>query len=125
MNKVRQVLGAENTRLLYGSLLEIVRRIEANELPDTVEIRGTSYFFSESTVKRLGFDVKAAPFLEKVNIVFNYIDLNCLYSISKDKLTFPKLNQIKTATTTGKKLLAHKMTFIKIKEFIDQRPSKD
>ena len=89
-------------------LLKIIEKIEKNDLPISVEIKGSSYFFSDRTAKRLGFDVASTNSAEKFNLLINYLDLIWMYSISKGKITFPNLKNIKTAKTTGTKLLANK-----------------
>lgn len=99
-------------------LLNIVEKIEAGELPQSVIVRGSSYFFSERTAKRLGFDIEKTNGAEKLNLLINYLDLIWMFSISKGKLTFPKLNQIKTANTTGKNLVDNKAKLQQLHTFL-------
>lgn len=101
-------------------LLVVIDKIEKKSLPDTVIIRGSSYFFSERTAVRLGFKTSKTNAAEKINLVFNYLDLLWMYSLSKGKLVFPKLNKIKTAEITGKELLANKSKLLILKEFLQR-----
>ena len=102
-------------------LLEIIYKIEHEALPETVIIRGSSYFFSERTAHKLGFEVIKTSLPEKINIVFNYLDLLWMYSLSKGKLTFPNLKNIKTVKTNGTNLVSKKQKLLELKEFIDSR----
>jgi hypothetical protein len=102
-------------------LLAIIDKVEIGELPDTVEVRGSSYFLSEQTTKRLGFQSKSTGAAEKLNILINYLDLVWMYSLSKRKLSFPKLKNIKTVSTTRAMLLKNKEQFLKIKHFLEGR----
>jgi hypothetical protein len=102
-------------------LLVIIDKVEIGELPDTVEVRGSSYFLSEQTTKRLGFQSKSTGAAEKLNILINYLDLVWMYSLSKRKLSFPKLKNIKTVSTTRAMLLKNKEQFLKIKHFLEGR----
>lgn len=88
-------------------LLAIVDKIESGDISENVIVRGSSYFFSEGTAKKLGFDVRKANFLEQLNIAINYLDLLWMYSLAHGKITFPKLNRIKTAEIKGNTLLKH------------------
>ncbi|MFK8103571.1 MAG: hypothetical protein AB8G15_13640 [Saprospiraceae bacterium] len=98
--------------------LVIIDRIETGKLAKTVEVRGSSYFFSESTTKRLGFELGPTGFGEKLNIFFNYLDLLWMLSLSKGSLTFPNLSNIKTARTTGEQLCQQKARLLKLHAYL-------
>ncbi len=89
-------------------LLNIIDKVEKKDLPGTVMVRGSSYFFSDRTAKRLGFKLKATGLDEKFNILLNYIDLFWMYSFAHGKWRLPNLKAIKTAEISGKDLLKQK-----------------
>lgn len=97
-------------------LLEVIRLLESGAVPLTVEIVGTSYFFSENTAKRLGFSLAEPSTFYKFNIYVNYLDLTWMYSLSKGKFTLPRVDNIKKATTTGAQLVERKAYILKLYE---------
>jgi hypothetical protein len=109
--------------LLYyiDGLLEIVAEIESGKLPETIEVRGSSYFFSSRTADKLGFKIENTALPEKINILINYLDLTWMYSLSKGAIVLPKLNDIKTATTSGTTLVAKKDELLRLKTFLQNR----
>jgi len=110
MRKVKKGQPFKNKVLEYyiEGLLKVVEEIEQKNLPESITVRGSSYFFSERTAQRLGFEVKKTNLFEKANLVCNYIDLCWALSLANGKLTFPDLRNIKTATTNGKALVENK-----------------
>jgi len=95
-------------RYQLEGLLNIIQQIENNKIPQTVTIIGTSYFFSDRTLKKLGFGIEKPSLLYRLNILVNFIDLTCLYSLSKGRFTIPNLLRVKKATISGTKILENK-----------------
>lgn len=89
-------------------LLNLIRLLENGDLPPTIEITGTSYFFSDTTAKRLGFSLEPPSSFYRVNLYLNFLDLLWMYSLAKGKLVMPRLNNIRAAKTTGEFLLQKK-----------------
>lgn len=120
MRNVKPGAQWKKTMLVYylDGLLEIIRRVEENEIPETLEVRGSSYFFSERTAQNLGFEIKKSGSFEKLNLLINYIDLLGTYSLANAKLSFPNLMKIKTASTSGKILTQNKLKLIKYREMV-------
>ncbi len=106
--------------LIYylDGLLEIIRRVNHNEISEEIEIRGSSYFFSERTAKNMGFKIQKTGSFEKFNLLLNYLDLLWTFSASKGKINFPNLYNIKTVSITGKLLSQNKQKLLKYKNAI-------
>jgi len=100
----------QKTMLKYymEALLDVISNIENEELSDQVVVRGSSYFLSDRTIKKFGFISKRTSIPEKINILFNYLDLFWMYSCSEGKMAFPNLANIKTAKIKGADLVEKK-----------------
>lgn len=111
------------TILLYdylNGLLKIIDEVENGALADSVTIKGSSYFFSESTAARFGFSVGRATIGEKLNATINYFDLIWMYSLANKKLTFPNLKRMKKATIKGITLSENKLKIQQILNKIEK-----
>lgn len=107
-------------RYYVEGLLEIIKRLEENELPNTIEIRGSSYFFSEKTAQRIGFELSPTNSGEKLNLIVNYLDLFWTYSLAHGKFSFPNLGNIKTASISGADLLKSKDQLKRLSVFLSR-----
>jgi hypothetical protein len=102
-------------------LINIIKLIENNSIPNTVNILGTSYFFSERTLNKFGFELKNPSLFYRLNLLINFIDLTWMYSLSQGKFSIPKLWNAKKASITGTKLIENKM---QLQELYDKIKTK-
>ena len=116
MRGVKKGRATQNAILAYymQGLLKVLEELEEGIIPESITISGTSYFFSESTAKRLGFKIEKPSSFLKFNQYVNYIDLLWMYSRAKGKLTFPDLREVKAATIQGGELLQQKAYLEKV-----------
>ncbi|WP_129595645.1 hypothetical protein [Seramator thermalis] len=89
-------------------LLNIIQLIEKKNIPETVNIVGTSYFFNNRTLEKMGFETENPSLFYRINLFLNVIDLIWMYSLSRGKLKIPNISNVKKASTTGKKLIENK-----------------
>ncbi len=90
------------------ALLTIIRKIEDDELPESVLVVGNSYFFNERTASKLGFTVEKGSFYRALNSILNFFEITYLYSFTEGKLKFPDLWKVQKASVSGKTLLEKK-----------------
>jgi hypothetical protein len=89
-------------------LLRLADLVEKGEVSEETLIKGSSYFFSERTAERLGFELVEIPSFEKFNLYFNYLDLLWQYSVAYKTLRFPNLKEAKTAQISAGTLLRNR-----------------
>jgi hypothetical protein len=87
--------GAKSRNYIFGQmvlgLLNIIKEVEQGILPDKLKIVATSYFFSERSIRRLGFESKKASLFNRINLLVNFLDIFWMYSFSQNKLSMPNL----------------------------------
>ena len=69
---------------------------------------GTSYFFNNRTLHRMGFEIIHPSLFYRLNLFINFIDLIWMYSLSQGKLLIPKIWNAKKASISGAKLIESK-----------------
>ncbi len=99
-----------NRILLYHleGLLHLIQLIEEKRIPESVNIVGTSYFFNDRTLLKLGFQIEKASLFYRINLLINGIDLFWMYSLSQGKLVIPTLWDAKKASIQGDQLVLQK-----------------
>jgi hypothetical protein len=90
-------------------LLYLISLIENKQIPESVTLVGTSYFFNDRTFKRLGFQIEKASTFYRANLFLNFIDLFWMYSLSRGKVSMPALWEAKKARIQGASLVAQKV----------------
>jgi hypothetical protein len=106
-------------------LLHLIAQIEAKKLPDTVVICGTSYFFSERTMTKLGFRSVQPSAFYRLNLLVNAIDLLWMYSLSQGRLAMPKIWDAKKATIVGGELVLRKELITQLHRKLAHRSDTD
>jgi hypothetical protein len=111
MRKYKSGIELRNRLLLFQleGLKKIIQLIEDKAVPESVNIVGTSYFFSNRTVQRIGFELIEPSLFYRINLFVNFLDLLWMYSLAQGKLAIPKVWQAKKAQITGQKLVEHKV----------------
>ena len=90
-------------------LLYLISLIENKQIPESVTLVGTSYFFNDRTLQRLGFQIEKASTFYRANLFLNFIDLFWMYSLSRGKVSMPALWKAKKAQIQGAALVAQKV----------------
>ncbi len=110
MRKYRAGIEIRTNLLIYHleGLIKIIQLIEKKSIPETVNIVGTSYFFNDRTLRKMGFEIVNPSLFYKLDLFINFIDLIWMYSLSKGKLSIPKLWNAKKASISGAKLVESK-----------------
>lgn len=93
----------QRTQYILVQYLEGLLRLLASvedpiNTPKTIQ--GTSYFLTQKTAERLGFQQVPTHGVQKIILVFNYFNILCSQSLVKGKLTFPNLMKISSFETT-------------------------
>ena len=123
MRKYKSGIEMRNRLLLFQleGLKNIIQLIEDKAVPESVTIVGTSYFFSDRTVQKIGFELIEPSLFYRINLFANFLDLVWMYSLAQGKWAIPKVWQAKKVQITGQKLVEHK---VQLKVLYDKLNSK-
>lgn len=110
MRKFKIGIESRNRILMYHleGIMNIITQIENGVIPKTVTVSGTSYFFNERTIKKLGFEQKRPSLFYRINLLVNFIDLIWMYSVSQGRFSMPKIWNVKKISIEGSKLINRK-----------------
>jgi len=110
LRKVKPGIELRNRLLAYHveGLLNLISLIEKKQIPASVAIVGTSYFFSDRTLAKLGFKIEKASLFYRANLFINFIDLVWMYSLARGTFSIPKVWDAKKASIQGAMLVAQK-----------------
>jgi len=89
-------------------LRNIAQLIEDKTIPASVTIVGTSYFFSDRSAQKMGFELINPSLFYRINLFVNIFDLTWMYSLSQGKWSLPKVWQAKKVQISGQKLVENK-----------------
>ena len=110
MRKYKAGIEMRNRLMMFHieGLLNLIHLIENKSIPETVNIVGTSYFFNDRTLRKMGFEIVNPSLFYRLNLFANFIDIFWMYSLSKGKLSIPKLWNAKKASIMGIQLIENK-----------------
>jgi hypothetical protein len=116
MRNSKSGLILRNKLIMYylEGLLNITNQIEQGTIPRSVNIKATSYFFNERTIKKMGFEVQNPSAYYRLNLLLNFIDLTWMYSLSMGKFSIPKIWDAKKMSIKGECLLEKKELLISL-----------
>lgn len=102
-------------------LLEIIREVEEEIIPKTTIIKGSSYFFSERTAAKMGFQKIETDKNAMLILILDYLEIMWMYSRAKGRLAFPKLSDMKSVEITGEKLVTNKKSIERLYSILKKR----
>jgi hypothetical protein len=97
------------TDLLQG-LLNLCEAVERGDLPPETEVVATSYFFSDRTLARLGFEMRRAPSATVQNLALASLNIALRLSFTRGRPTFPDLRRVRQGVTSAGALAQHRAT---------------
>lgn len=123
MRKYKSGIEMRNRLMIYHleGLINLIKLIENKNVPETVNVLGTSYFFNDRSLKKMGFEIENPSLFYSANLFANFTDLVWMYSLSQGKLSIPKIWNAKKASISGAKLIESKKI---IEELYDKMKRK-
>ena len=107
------------SQLLVGALdglIAIADQVDAGQLSPDVTVEGTSWFFTASTVERLGFELAPPTWLGRAIPWLIALDIALMYSFTQGRIALPPTRGVRRARTTGATLLAHRPRLVALRD---------
>ena len=117
-------LGHRAQRVVVKNVLEgllvLCDKVDGGKIKAEIKLTATSYFFSDRTAKKLGFDIVEADRVNRINLYSAYLSLMLRLSFTKGKLTAPKLSQLRQISTTAGDLATHRQDILRMLTYLDR-----
>jgi hypothetical protein len=119
--------GQQRTNFILQQYLEGILNLIAvceKENNTDVKIKGTTYILNERTEHKIGLNSIKTDFIQKLILRFNYVNILISNSIAKRKISFPKLNAIKTFESTIEELIKRRAFIEELNERLKNKIHK-
>jgi hypothetical protein len=107
----KSLSGKQRTNFILQKYLEgilnLIKDCEKNQ-NTSLKIKGTTYMLNVRTAEKLGFKSIRTELIQKLILTFNFVNILISNSIAKNKISFPKLHNIKTFESNIEKLTKRK-----------------
>lgn len=94
---------------ILDGFVALIDKLEQDHAPTTLV--GTTYFLSPRRAKLLGFSVQKADPFSKLILLLNYLNLLLSMSITKGRLSFPKINNVQRFEISSQELINNRHLF--------------
>ena len=122
----KKMNGKQRTNFIIQQYLDgLLHLIEKYENDKKIKIRGTSYIINKRTAEKIGFEIVETDILQKIILIYNYLNILISNSIAKNKLSFPKLNKTKTFDADLSQLLERKEYIEKLNKLLKSTIAKN
>lgn len=115
----RKLNGKQRTNFILQKYLEgILNLMDVYEKNHNtaVKIKGTTYILNDRTANKMGLKIIKTDFIQKIILRYNFVNVLISNSIAKKKISFPRINKIKTFEGELNELIEHKVFIIKLND---------
>ena len=93
----KKMNGKQRTNFILQQYLDgLLSLMEQYKENKHLIVKGTSYIINERTAEKMGFKTIKTDTFQKIILNFNFLNVLLSYSIAKNKLSFPAVNNTKT-----------------------------
>ena len=107
----KKLTGKQRTNFILQKYLEGILNLMAvceKNHNTSVKIKGTTHILNDRTANKIGLKIIKTDFIQKLILTYNYVNVLISNSIAKRKLSFPKMNNIRTFESELNELIEKK-----------------